>query len=60
MKAKKTLSLLFVTLFVSLSGYAQNELETFKLDNGLTVYLWPDGNQPDVTGVVVEIGRAHV
>ncbi len=52
MKVKKSLSFLLATLFISLTGYAQNELKTFKLENGLTVYLWPDNNQPDVTGVV--------
>lgn len=30
-----------------------NTFETYKLDNGLTVYLWEDKNQPDVTGSVL-------
>ena len=53
MKAKRH-SLFCLLLYLYLyRECAQNELETFKLDSGLTVYLWPDGNQPDVTGVVV-------
>lgn len=52
MKLKKSLSPLLAAVFISLSGFAQSELKTFSLENGLTVYLWPDDNQPDVTGVV--------
>ncbi|MDR0371186.1 MAG: insulinase family protein [Prevotellaceae bacterium] len=47
---KKASILLFLLGFL-LSAYSQ-DFTAYKLDNGLTVYLWPDKNQPDVTGVV--------
>lgn len=34
-------------------GYATDSFKRLQLDNGLTVYLWEDKNQPDVTGRVV-------
>ncbi len=54
-------TLFFVTLFfcsnILLAQKKQAGLTQFKLDNGLTVYLWEDKNQPDVTGsVVVRVG----
>lgn len=40
--------------FISLSLYGNNNgFKHFKLDNGLTVYLWEDKNQPDVSGRIV-------
>lgn len=41
--------------FISLSLHAvdNNAFKHFTLDNGLTVYLWEDKNQPDVTGRLV-------
>ncbi len=46
--------LLLFLCFISLSIYADNNaFKHFKLDNGLTVYLWEDKNQPDVSGRVV-------
>ncbi|MDR0429474.1 MAG: insulinase family protein [Tannerellaceae bacterium] len=50
---KKFVSLLL--FFVSIGAFAQNnrDFERLRLENGFTVYLWPDTNQPDVTGVVV-------
>ncbi|MDR0430143.1 MAG: insulinase family protein, partial [Tannerellaceae bacterium] len=50
---KKIVSLFL--FFVSIGAFAQNnrDFQRLKLGNGFTVYLWPDTNQPDVTGVVV-------
>jgi len=51
---KKTLFILL--LFYSNILFAENKqagLIQFKLDNGLTVYLWEDKNQPDVSGRLV-------
>jgi zinc protease len=44
----------FLVLLCSIVAHADViPLQQFKLDNGLTVYLWEDQNQPDVTGRVV-------
>lgn len=44
----------FVLLVLTLPVVAERiPLQQFKLENGLTVYLWEDKNQPDVTGRVV-------
>ncbi len=51
MKSVTNLFLLTVLCLFASSLYSQ-EFKTYKLDNGLTVYLWPDTNQPDITGVV--------
>jgi len=45
-------------LFLCVLGFAAYaadapQVKQFTLDNGLTVYLWEDKNQPDVTGRVV-------
>ncbi len=42
------LALCTVTLFAQ----SREGLTTYTLDNGLTVYLWEDHDQPDVTGYV--------
>jgi len=51
---KNIAPILLFTLFSLAAGsvYSQGNFTTYTLDNGLTVYLWPDANQPDVTGVV--------
>lgn len=52
---KKTIFILLL-FFCSNVLFAENKqagLTQFKLGNGLTVYLWEDKNQPDVTGSVV-------
>ena len=44
----------FLCLFsMSLSAAETSAYKSFTLDNGLTVYLWEDKNQPDVSGRVV-------
>lgn len=50
---KKIATAFLLTLFGLIAGsvYSQ-DFKIYTLDNGLTVYLWPDANQPDVTGVV--------
>lgn len=46
--------LFFGLLFFSVFSFVQaKELTEFKLDNGLTVYLWEDKNQADVSGRIV-------
>ncbi len=46
--------LLLFCCFISLSVFADNNtFKHFKLDNGLTIYLWEDENQPDVSGRLV-------
>jgi len=50
---KKILCVLFVCLSFLVSAADVHGLKQFKLDNGLTVYLWEDKNQPDVSGRVV-------
>lgn len=47
----KKVFVLFVLLGLLFGIHSQN-LINYKLRNGLTVYLWPDENQPNVTGVV--------
>ena len=49
--------ILFALFGFLLSGYSQNfanyqQPVSYQLANGLTVYLWPDTNQPDITGNV--------
>ena len=51
----KKIVTLMITL-LSISAFAAElpkELQQYKLDNGLTVMLWEDHDQPDVTGYVV-------
>ena len=51
----KKIVTLMITL-LSVSAFATElpkELQQYKLDNGLTVMLWEDHDQPDVTGYVV-------
>ncbi|MFC0877367.1 M16 family metallopeptidase [Saccharicrinis sp. FJH2] len=50
---KNIFTIFLFTLFsiVASNIYSQDFI-TYTLDNGLTVYLWPDKNQPDVTGVI--------
>ena len=50
---KKILCVLFVCFSFLVSAADIHGLKQFKLDNGLTVYLWEDKNQPDVSGRVV-------
>lgn len=51
---KKQFFLGVLLLFGCLSVHAQLQegLTQYKLDNGLTVYLWEDHDKPDVTGYV--------
>jgi predicted Zn-dependent peptidase len=49
---KQFFSVLLLALSVSVVA-ERVPLQQFKLDNGLTIYLWEDKNQPDVTGRVV-------
>ena len=50
--------LFFGLLFVYVISFVHaKELTEFRLDNGLTVYLWEDKNQADVSGrIVVRVG----
>ena len=51
---KFLLSALLLTCSVAIcSAFTREGLTEYKLDNGLTVMLWEDHNQPDVTGYVV-------
>ncbi len=54
---KRTIFLALVALFAAYATlFAQDKakgFQQFTLDNGLTVYLWEDYNQPDVHGRVV-------
>lgn len=54
---KKILSLMLALLSVSAFLKAETtlpaELQEYKLQNGLTVILWEDHEQPDVEGYVV-------
>ena len=55
MKKKIFLCALFVMGTIGLQAQSQQYregLSEYKLDNGLTVMLWEDHNQPDVTGYV--------
>lgn len=47
----KKVFILLVLLVVLQNTYSQN-FTSYRLSNGLTVYLWPDQNLPDVTGVL--------
>lgn len=46
-------ALLLVCSIAICSAFTREGLTEYKLDNGLTVMLWEDHNQPDVTGYVV-------
>ena len=51
---KKIVTLMFALMSVSVfAAELPKELQQYKLDNGLTVMLWEDHDQPDVTGYVV-------
>ena len=51
---KFLLSVLLLTCSVAIcSALTREGLTEYKLDNGLTVMLWEDHDQPDVTGYVV-------
>ncbi|MEA4916241.1 M16 family metallopeptidase [Proteiniphilum sp.] len=47
----KRIIILLIAFGFLLNGYSQN-FTSYQLENGLTIYLWPDKNQPDVTGVI--------
>ena len=48
------LSALLLTCSIAIcSAFTREGLTEYKLDNGLTVMLWEDHDQPDVTGYVV-------
>ncbi|HKL95890.1 MAG TPA: insulinase family protein [Paludibacteraceae bacterium] len=53
----KVYALLVALLIMTASAFAQQDpskgLTQYKLDNGLTVFLWEDHNQPDVHGRIV-------
>lgn len=44
---------LLVCALITLQGVWADAITTYKLTNGLTIYLWEDHNQPDVFGSVV-------
>ena len=46
-------ALLLVCSIAICSAFTREGLTEYKLDNGLTVMLWEDHDQPDVTGYVV-------
>ena len=46
-------ALLLVCSIATVSAFTREGLTEYKLDNGLTVMLWEDHDQPDVTGYVV-------
>lgn len=46
-------AILLISSIVSVSAQIKEGLTEYKLDNGLTVMLWEDHDQPDVTGYVV-------
>ena len=51
---KILLSALLLTCSIAIcSAFTREGLTEYKLDNGLTVMLWEDHDQPDVTGYVV-------
>ncbi len=52
---KKTLlsALLLISSIAMCSAFTREGLTEYKLSNGLTVMLWEDHDQPDVTGYVV-------
>ena len=46
-------AILLISSIVSVSAQLREGLTEYKLENGLTVMLWEDHDQPDVTGYVV-------
>ena len=46
-------AILLISSIVAVSAQLREGLTEYKLDNGLTVMLWEDHDQPDVTGYVV-------
>ncbi len=46
-------ALLLISSVAICSAFTREGLTEYKLDNGLTVMLWEDHDQPDVTGYVV-------
>ncbi|MBQ2170194.1 MAG: insulinase family protein, partial [Paludibacteraceae bacterium] len=46
-------ALLLVCSIAYVSAFTREGLTEYKLDNGMTVMLWEDHDQPDVTGYVV-------
>lgn len=46
------LGILLMFGFLTANAQLQEGLTQYKLDNGLTVYLWEDHDKPDVTGYV--------
>lgn len=51
--------IIILAFFVCIFNVNSQEFTSYKLKNGLTVYLWPDKNQPDITGqVIVKAGSA--
>ncbi|MFA5046305.1 MAG: insulinase family protein, partial [Paludibacter sp.] len=50
---KKYLFLLISFISLSLNAADISGFKSLILDNGLTVYLWEDKNQPDITGRLV-------
>ncbi len=46
-------AILLISSIVTVSAQLREGLTEYKLDNGLTVILWEDHDQPDVTGYVV-------
>ena len=46
-------ALLLISGIAMCSAFTREGLTEYKLDNGLTVMLWEDHDQPDVTGYVV-------
>lgn len=53
MKKTVFLGILLSCCFLSVYAQLQEGLTQYKLDNGLTVYLWEDHDAPDVTGYVI-------
>jgi zinc protease len=51
-KMKKSIFLLVLFAVAGIESSAQS-IQTFKLPNGLTVYIWEDKTKPDVQGEVV-------
>lgn len=52
MKKQFILGVLLMFGFLTANAQLQEGLTQYKLDNGLTVYLWEDHDKPDVTGFV--------
>lgn len=52
MKKQFILGVLLMFGFLTANAQLQEGLTQYKLDNGLTVYLWEDHDKPDVTGYV--------